>query len=229
MLKVISATIEGPDSDDDIRPEVNIEFKNESDRPVEFVSSKTLIFTGDGLLASSDSDENDDYIEPGEIWTGELRCSYFKSKAIESKRPKVYIEVLGCACNHHQLSSFELYPGSLVGLGEKTDLGDEISLLCLTVSTSVPDDDGDVTVEIKAVLNNASSSGLPKAEISGKIMRSGREVEEVSNYDPVPAGQLTILEASSYMKKRQLSSATIDVRLSIFPVVAREAAEAVFE
>jgi hypothetical protein len=227
MLTVTSATINGPDGDGDVRAEIAIELTNNSDRPIEFIASKTLVFSSEGLLVASDSDDNDDFIEHGETWPRELGSGYFKSTVAGEQGLEAQVEVLGCACNHHQLGSFALSTGSIVGLGQNTELGDGISLRSLTVSVSNPDGDGDVTVEVKALLDNASSTGFPKALLSGKITRSGREIEDISNYsDPVPANQLTLLEASSYLKQRQLSNATIDVRLSLFPVVIRETATA---
>lgn len=230
MIEVIGAKLERPDSDGDISPELKIEFKNESERPIEFLSSKVLIFNDNGLLISSSNDENDDFIEPGDIWPGDLSPGYFNSSMVSGETPKGLLEILGCACNHHELGAFELEPQKLAGIGERRELGDGISLVSLTVSVSKPDDDGDLNVEIKALLDNSGSISLPRASLSGKILRSGREVEDLSNYsDPVPAGQMTVLEVSSYVKKRQISGASIEIRLSLFPIIAREVKEVSFE
>lgn len=230
MLKVLKAKLDGPDCDGDTRPELNVEFKNEGERPVEFLTSKILIFNDKGLLVSSSNEESDDFVEPGEVWSRELWPGYFNSSLLDSGTPKGCIEMTGCACNHHQLGVFELEPQRLAGVGEKSELGDGIYLVSLTVYVSKPDDDGDLSVEIKALLDNPGLVGLPRAVLSGKIMRSGREVEELSNYsDPVPAQQMTVLETSTYFKKRQLSGASIDIRLSLFPVISREVREFSFD
>lgn len=229
MIKILSAILEKPDGDGDISPEIKIEFKNESERPIEYLSSKVLILNKNGLLISSNNDENDDFIEPGEIWPGDLSTGYFNSSSINGEMPKGLLEILGCACNHHELGVFELEPQNLAGIGEKRELGDGISLVSLTVTVSKPDDDGDLNVEIKALLDNSSLVSLPRASLSGKILRSGREVEDLSNYsDPIPAGQMTVIEVSSYLKKRQLSGASVDIRLSLFPIIAREVKEVSF-
>ena len=228
MLKILSSTISEPDGDGDSRPEVEIEFQNESARTLEFLSCKTLIFTGDGLLALSDSDDNEDFIQPGDSWNSNLHIGYIKASKISGKSPKIFIELFGCACIFHELGSFELSSNELVGIGERVELGDGISVASLAVSVSEPDDDDDVTVEVKALINNETSNYFPQAILSAKVMRSGREIEEISNYsDSMLPCQYTVLESSSNLKKRQLSGASIDIRLSLFPVVTREVAESI--
>ena len=201
MLKILSSTISEPDGDGDSRPEVEIEFQNESARTLEFLSCKTLIFTGDGLLALSDSDDNEDFIQPGDSWNSNLHIGYIKACKISGKSPKIFIELFGCACIFHELGSFELSSNELVGIGERVELGDGISVASLAVSVSEPDDDDDVTVEVKALINNETSNYFPQAILSAKVMRSGREIEEISNYsDSMLPCQYTVLESSSHLK-----------------------------
>jgi len=226
MLKILSSTISEPDEDGDSKPYVALEFHNESNRVLELLLCKTLIFTGDGLLALSDSDDNEDFIEPGESWKNNLHVRYIKASKIGGKSPKIIVELLGCSCIFHELGSFELSSNELVGIGKRVELGDGISIASLAVSVSKPDDNDDVTVEVQALIDNENSSHFPKAILSAKLMRSGREIEEITNYsDSIPPCQYTVLESSCNLKKRQLSGTTIDIRLSLFPIVTREVAE----
>lgn len=230
MLTIVKAKLERPDSDGDMGCEVEVEFTNNSSRAIEYIISKSFAITSDGLLADSSSDENDDYIEAGDTWKGEVSVGYLKSYIIGNETPQIQIEMLGCACNNFPLGTFVPEAAKLQGLNGPKDLGDGITLHSLTVAIGKPDDDGDINIELRALLKNSSTSTVPRAVISGKLMRSGREVEEISNYsDPVPAEQMTVIEASSYVKQRQLTGANIEVGLSLFPVVARDFAEGAFK
>ena len=128
VLTIKNAEIGHPDSDGDISQEILIEFKNESSKPVEFISCKTYAFSSDGKLLDADSDENDDYVESGDTWSGELRGGYLKSYMVSGGRPKALVEVLACACVYHNLGAFELSPECLLGSSQKVDLGHGVHL-----------------------------------------------------------------------------------------------------
>lgn len=229
MLEIRGAHFTEPDSDNDTRPEVQIEFTNDSGRTIELMNYRLFLFDSQGLIVESQEDEQEDFLEGGEAWNGEISSSFIKAEKVEDATFKATVELQACASSFHELGRFQLKPeAGAAGSGDAFDLGDGLKLLSLAVSVSAPDDDQDVTVEIKALMKNSGQAYYPKAILAGKITRSGREIDELSNYsDPIfPGQELVLLSGSTYVKSRRLSGAQIDVTLSLFPVVHREVAEA---
>lgn len=223
MLSIQNFQISEPDSDGDMRAEASFAYKNESPHPQELIVSGLHVLTSNGLLVTSSMDEHEDSVEPDDAVGLDVSSSYFKD-VFGGKSHKLLLNVVGCRCIYKDLGEFELLQNSVTGTPETLELGDGFQVQGLSVSAGLPDDDGDVMVEIKALIRNTSNFYTPRIKIEGHVKgQNGRQLDDCSTYgDTMMPLESRLLSASTYFKKNRLSGARVSVRICLFIAASRD-------
>jgi len=224
----LSATVERsslrePDSDGDTRLEGHIIVKTNKDQVLELFITQQVLRGSDGAVVSSSKDEREDSLEPGEELRIDLDSGYFKATAFsDSSKANIDIEILGCKADFAQLPTVGLGDGlpGLYGWNHAIRLGSDVIVESLAVGVKPADDDGDVRVELRALVYNSSMHQVPRFTFKARaIAAGGREIDDQSTYEVIAPGERKVVEVSFYSIKanrmRGLSIATDATAFSI--------------
>ena len=131
--------------------------------------------------------------------------------------------MVSCRCLYKELGSFEISLGSIGGSSDTVELGEGFLVQGVSISTGSPDDEGDVMLEIKALVRNTSDSYTPRIRLEGRVKgQNGRELEECSTYgDVMMPSETRLLNASTYVKKNRLNGSTVELRICLFVAATR--------
>lgn len=222
MLSIKEFTVSEPDSDGDMRAEASFAYRNESSEEEELVISGLHLLTEQGLVVTSSTDEHEEPVTPGSTIELHASSNYFK-KTSSVQSHKLLLDIVSCRCFYKDLGTFDVPTNSITGSVNIVELGEGFLLQGLSISTGSPDDDGDVTLEIKALIRNTSNSYTPKIRLEGRVKgQNGRELEECSTYGEVMMPNETrVLSASTYLKKNRINGAQVDLRLCLFVASTR--------
>ena len=223
MLSIKSFNVSEPDSDGDMKAEASFTYWNESPRVQELIVSELHVLTSNGLVVTSSTDEHEDHVESNDSVELHASSSYFKDVSAGQSN-KLLMNMIGCSCLYKDLGEFAIALDSLAGTAECFDLGEGFLVQGLSVSAGLPDDDGDVGVEIKALIRNTSSFYTPRIKIEGSVIgQNGRQLDECSTYGvPMMPKESLLLSASTYFKKNRLSGARVSVRICLYIASSRE-------
>ncbi len=223
MLSIQSFTVSEPDSDGDMRAEASFTYRNEFSQAQELIVSGLHVLASNGLVVTSSTDEHEDHVEPGDSVELHASSSYFKDVAAGQPH-KLLMNVVGCSCVYNDLGEFQIVLDSMAGTAECFDLGKGFLVQGLSVCAGLPDDDGDVMVEIRALIRNTSSFHAPRIKIEGSVTaQNGRPLDDCSTYgDSMMPKESRLLSASTYFKKNRLSGARVSVRIYLFIASSRE-------
>ena len=226
MLSIQNFSVSEPDSDGDMRAEAAFAYKNDTQEEQELIVSGLQVL-GDGLVIASSTDEHEEQVDPGASVDLEVSSSYFKDVDSVSSH-KLLLSVAGCRCVYKDLGEVEILQNAITGTAESFELGEGFLVQGLSVFAGLPDDDGDVTVEIKALVRNTSKLYSPKIRIEGSVKgQNGRQLDDCSTYgDTMMPNEARLLSASSYFKKSRLSGARVSVRICLFIGTSSERASA---
>jgi hypothetical protein len=222
MLSINEFAVSEPDSDGDMRAEASFTYRNESTAEEDLVISGFHLLTDQGLVITSSTDEHEDPVAPGATVELQASSNYFK-KISSTQSHKLLLNIVSCRCFYKNLGAFDVPMNSLSGSANAVELGEGFLLQGLSISTGSPDDDGDVMLEIKALIRNTSNSYTPKIRLEGRVKGpNGRELEECSTYgEAMMPNETHILNASTYLKKNRINGAQVDLRLCLFVASTR--------
>lgn len=217
MLSIKNFRVSGPDSDGDMRAEGTYEYINNSEEMHELLVSGMHVLTDNGLVVTSTNDEHEELVEAGQSVELDVNSSYFKSIAA-SHSLQLLLNAVGCRCIYKEIGEFEILQGGITGNAESIDLGDGFWVQGVSVSSSLPDNDNEITLEMKALIRNTSSSYTPKIKIEGSVKgQNGRELDECSTYGEIMMpSENRLLAASSYYKSSRIRGAKVAIRICLF-------------
>ena len=192
---------------------------------LDFFVSQYIIRNSDGGIVFSTRDEREDCLSDGEELSIDLNSGYFKAYTLgSSSEVSIDIDLLGCKADYAQLPSIQLGDGSpgLYGLNQEVSLGANVFLESLAVAVKAPDEDGDVRIELRALVYNASSSQVPKFELKVKAIASGgREIDDTYTYETIAPGERKALELSFYsIKANRTKGLSISADATAFSIHA---------
>jgi hypothetical protein len=221
MISIQDFNVSEPDGDGDVRAEASFTYLNVSQHEEDLVISGFHLLTGEGWLITSTSDEHEEPVAPEATIELHASSSYFKN--VSTSSCKLLLDVVSCRCLYKELGSFEILLGSIGGSSDTVELGEGFWVQGISISTGDPDDDGDVMLEIKALVRNTSDFYTPRIRLEGRVKgQNGRELEECSTYGDVMMPRETrLLNASTYVKKNRLNGSTVDLRICLFVATTR--------
>ena len=227
-LTAKETTIDGPDDDGDLNVEVNARLSNQGSKEIELVLSKLYVFNGEGLPVSESEDESEDLIGPGESMELRIRSGYFKSTALSDmgkKKIQLLLHLTPCGCLFSELPEIMVPDGGNIdGPPNLITIADGITVQGLSLMTCPPDDDGETTLYLKAILANESNRSLVRAELVSKVIdASGREIDSSRWQEPVPAGSSISVEDSYWgIKASKLAGARLVVNLKAYEALGTQ-------
>lgn len=217
MLSIQDFNVSEPDSDGDMRAEASFTYKNESNEAQELILSGFHVLTSNGLVITSSTDEHEDLVESASAVELNASSSYFKDVAADQSL-RLLLNTVGCRCVYKDIGEFDILHGCVTGTADSLVLDEGFVVHGISVSAGLPDDDGDIMVEIKALVRNTTSLHTPRIKIEGSVKgQNGRVLDECSTYgESMMPSETRLLEASSYFKKSRLTGARVSIRICLF-------------
>lgn len=216
-----SASLREPDSDGDTRLEGSLVLNSASDQFLELFITKQILRGADGAVLSASTDEREDALDSGDELQLDLDSGYFKASLMNgTTNPLLQVEVLGCTSNYIQLKSVQLGDGSpgLYGWHQPTQIGPSVCIESLAVGIGAVDDDGDVRIEIRALVHNLSDQYVPRIAVKARAMANGgREIDDSSTEEKLRPWETKSVELSFYsIKQNRLRGLSISADATVF-------------
>lgn len=229
MGNITKYELERPDSDGDC--EIGLEFSvtNDTDEDIFLVRHDAFHFDGNGYLIEADMRNSEDcFLEPGDEvnlsgW-GRINEKFLKDS--EEASVKVLARLFS-----REFFKFGPFPTPAPGeVGyvhadvQSTVIRNNIKIC---VATDVPDDDGDVRIDIMCSLENLSEHFLEMPELSVRLLdRSGAEIESISDSNDTPARAISQLRPSTWGNKaKKIKGGTMEFELKVYKPVSVQMSE----
>ncbi|MEI7951966.1 MAG: hypothetical protein WCH37_04715 [Synechococcaceae cyanobacterium ELA182] len=217
-----------PDADGEIGIDAELTVTNDTDQPVYQIQYKVWYSDPDGTTIWGEEAYEDVYLPPGDSRT---ISTYRIVNQRDLSGRLIKVRGLGCLARRdfRLLGDVSIPPaGDSTRLSAQLDLDWTSGPLTLLVSRSVPDGDGDFSLEFKILIENQSSQFLKAVILKGQLIDAeGVEIQTVETYREIPPEEAVFYSSSfSDAKLAQLERAKAIFSLkALIPVAAFEATE----
>lgn len=191
-----------PDEDGDIGFETELTVTNDTDQPVYQIQYKIWYSDPDGAIFEETDSYEDVFLAPGDQHTispwGGFNQRYLNGKSISVRG------VGRLARRDFRLLGEVAIPaaGESTRLKTDLDLGWSSGPLTLLVSRSIPDGDGDFSLEFKALIENTSSHYLKAVTLKGQLIDAeGVEIQYDDTEREIPPETAILYSSNFYSAK----------------------------
>ena len=219
-LEITTATYRKPDEDGDTRYEAQYSVINRSDQAIELLMARLFILHPSGLVVATTEDDSEDMAEKGESINASSSTWGTSVKELDGdpSSAQLLLQVTACSCSFQELGSIECpSSGSTLTLKPKHPHDAGLVVEAITI-TAEPPDDVECCLRIKALIKNNTTSTIPRAILSTKLISSsGRELEDTYIQEEIAANSEVVLEDSLWgVKVNRINSANLKFNLKAF-------------
>ena len=220
-------TLSEPDSDGDIRPDLELTVTNEGSQPIHRIQYRVwLLDEQQACLMENDSYE-DVFLPPGESTT--ISCgSYFQQRNLRGTKVTARAIVVLCRRDFIRLGEMAI-PDSDSSTRLQAELNFEWHGGPATIlfSRSAPDGDGDFNLEFSSLISNRTEQSLKSVILKLQLLDSEEaEIETSEAEDEIPAHSAKLLSGSFWRPKANLDGGKALVSLKgLIPVDRVETTE----
>jgi hypothetical protein len=218
----------GPDSDGDLSVEIKVSITNRSGSDWDQVNTRTQLISASGFIEET-SDTHDLVIEDGA--TEEVEMNFYGVKArpfmANPELTKIIINVVACSASNKKLSEIVLPETSFeVVKMEPCDISDSVRLLSGGIWRTDPDNDKDVRVEAKWLVQNLTDTHLPEVKFTAEVVgKSGAEIGDAGGYEELRPSVSAVISGSTYSKEKKLKGAVVQLGARVMSPAATGSSE----
>ncbi len=231
-MQVAQFTLNEPDDDGDMSAEFSLQVFNSSQVDIRLVKSTILFANQEGLVFASNEDESEVRIEPDSDETLGISLSWIKSIYCAGATDGVSAKVAATLYSREWLklgsSPVPKNETDLVALKPKFKSNHISPALKVLVSRTKPDDDGDINLEFRCAVTNASDQPLGKVMLKAELIDEDDSILNTSTGDTdLAPRQAKLIECSMWNLKRSvLKGAQLKFSMAVFVPVLQEECEA---
>ena len=223
-VELIKPSVEGPDSDGDVKAAMPVILENRSDSFIDLILAKTWVINADGYAILSSSDEQSEHLAPGEKGQLEVRSGWFKRHLLGySPSAEFMLDIKACKTEVVKVPSIQVGEGGpgLYGMNTTINLGSQVELCSLAISIGKLDDDGESRVEVKALIRNKTETLIPRMSFRVKAFTAkGREIDDRQYDEALSPNEMHSIEVIFYgIKANRLEGASFEAELTLFSTV----------
>ena len=213
-LEMLSVIATGPDNDGDLSVEIKVSITNRSGTDWDQVNIRTHLISASGYIEET-YDSHDRFVEDG--GTEEFEVSFYGVKArpflANPELTKTIINVVACSATGKKIKEIALPEASFeVVKIEPCDISDSVRLLSAGIWKTDPDDDKDVRVEARWLVQNLTVTHLPEVRFTAEVVgKSGAEIGDAGNYEELRPGVSAVIHGSTYDKEKKLKGAMVQI------------------
>ena len=226
-LTISRASFEEPDSSGETSLRGCLNLASSGSHRYEFFVIQQVLRRVDGAILSVDNSEHEDFLCGGETLSLDFSFPYIQAKTLgSSPHVRLKTEVIGCAAAYGQFDPIKLNEGNpgLYGLSNSFTLGgQDLKIESISAAVAPADEEGDVRLEIRALVHNNSSTFIPRLALKGRaIANGGREIDSQSAEEAIGPWEKKILEFSFYsIKQNRIRDLAISTEMTAFKAVSR--------
>jgi hypothetical protein len=233
QMKVIKASYGKPDNDGDITVDCEVMVSNSTEHDVELVKISNMVLNPSGVAINGYCDSEEQvFIEPGSESKIYVNVPWINERQIGGKVTGSKISVVARLFRQefHNLGELEVPKDHHTPTFDKTevDLGNEVKLYGLMVYREEPDEDGDITLGVKAGIRNLSDTLFEKVEMKFSLInQKGAEVDNGETFVDLRPHSGDFFDANCWnMKAGKLKNTKVKVSLFVHhPVAFLEASQ----
>ncbi len=219
-LEITTATYQRPDDDGDTRYEAQYSVINRSNQAIELLTARLFVLHPSGLVVATTEDESEDMADNGESITASTSTWGTSVKELDGDpgSAQLMLQVTACVCSFQDLGSTACpSSGSTFTMKPKDQRDNDLVVEAITI-TAEPSDDGECCLRIKALIRNKTTSNIPRAVLSTKLISSsGRELEDTYTQEEIAANSQIVLEDSFWgIKENRINSSNLQFNLKAF-------------
>ena len=213
-LNTLSVIATGPDSDGDLSVEIKVSITNLSGSDWDQVNTRTQLISASGFIEET-SDTHDLSIEDGA--TEEFEMNFYGVKArpfmANPELTKTIINVVACSVTSKKLTEFALPENSFeVVRIEPCEISESVRLLSGGIWRTDPDDDKDVRVEAKWLVQNLTDTHIPEVRFTAEVVgKPGAEIGDAGGYEELRPSVSAVISGSTYSKEKKLKGALVQI------------------
>jgi hypothetical protein len=231
IATIKDASLREPDSDGDTRLEGNLLLETTCDHVLELFIAQQLLLGSDGAVLSVSNDEREDSLEAGDKLSLDLDSGYLKASSLgDSTSATIQVELLGCKADYLLLPSVQLGDGvpGLYGWNQAIQLGSCVTIESLSIAVKPVDDDGDVRIELRALVRNLTDQRIPRFTFKARaVAAGGREIDDRSTEETLAPNEIKAMEVSFYaIKENRMKGLSIAADATAFSIQCRANAKA---
>jgi len=190
-----------------------------------------VLRSGNGSVLSISTCEHEDFLGSGDSLMIDFDLGYTPSLCKRST-PCVHLltEIFGCSAAYGQFDPIQLNdanPGTY-GLSNGFTLGGpDLAIESVSASVGPADEDGDVRLEVRALVYNQSNFFIPRLAFKARaIANGGREIDNQSTDEAIGPWERRLIELSFYsIKQNRLRDLCISAEMTAFKAVSHVVAE----
>ena len=226
--KILAVNTTGPDSDGDMSVEVRFSITNQSGSSWDQLITRTQLISDSGYIEET-TDTHEQLVEDGE--TEEFEISFYGVKArpfmANPELTKTIINVVACSASNKKLSEIVLPETSFeVVKMEPCDISDSVRLLSGGIWRTDPDDDKDVRVEAKWLVQNLTDTHIPEVRFTADVVgKAGAEIGDAGGYEELRPGVSAVISGSTYSKEKKLKGAVVQLGARVMSPAATGSSE----
>jgi hypothetical protein len=229
-----SASLREPDSDGDTRLDGTLVLKSACEQCLELFMTKQVLLGHDGTVLATSKDEREDSLDVGDELKLDLDSGYLKASVFkDASSACIQVEVSGCSADYVQLKTVQLGDGEpgLYGWHQPINIGSDVVIESLAVSIGLVDDDGDVRIELRALVHNKSDQYVPRLSFKARAMAAGnREIDVSSTEEILRPEETKAVELSFYsIKQNRLRGLSISAEATVFTTLCKAKVESIID
>jgi len=207
------------DSDGDVSLNVKYTVTNNTSEDWEYLAVRAQVLRGDGVPLEETRDTQEQTIAAGES-NGFEAYLRFNAKTLggTSRTATILMSATACGAVIEPLDQFDVptQPFEMVEL-KPVQLGDQLRLISGSLLKREPDSDGDVSVEVRALVQSLTAQHLLAVTLLAKISdKAMREITDATVTEEVRAGEVCVLSGSGYTKDKRLKDAKVALSIRAY-------------
>ena len=214
-----------PDESDNLTVTVKYIVSNDSKGDWEHLDARVQILDATGCVVDESGNIEEQTIIAGESAEFEVVLWSVNAKLLGVEPEKAHFVVSVVASRNSQINLGEyaipVKPYTSIPL-KKTKVGDILSVVSGSLWKTEPDDDKEVRIELKLLMQNLTSKYFPQVTLDANVLdKNGGDLIDLSgNYEAHP-GQIFVISSVGYGKDKKTvgARASLSIR-AYFPVAA---------
>lgn len=219
-VKITSVEAVGPDRDNNYDVTVKYMLANRSKEDIGHIFVTTQLFGSHGAVIAESHDTHEQLLDSGDSEEFEVTLWGASAPLLGDfpDKGQALVSAIGSTGNRIKIYSGDVASDELVAeVIQLPDVGTEAKLLTGSTWRGMPDDDGDVYVESKVLLQNLSSTYFPQVKLYAELLdRRGESIDTYDSYEEVLPYSVATVFVSPRSAQKALKGAKLELDMEIF-------------
>jgi hypothetical protein len=219
-ISIRAVTTEGEDDSGELSVEVKYEIANETDEEWDLLECRVQLLDAAGQAVDESYETKECSIGAGGREEFETGFWGVKAKVLGTNPDKahVVVSVIASGMTQNNLGKVTIPDDSYVVVAlPPTTVGKVLQLVSGSLWKTDPNDDKEVRVEVKALVQNLTNLHLPQVRIIADVTdMAGKEIADAGCCEEVKTGGICTISGSGYGKAKKFSGANANLAIRAY-------------